>query len=84
MQQNTSETELLAWFQSGGENLAAETEVLGAVIRHIVADRGYVTNKDIILTLIANMEVSTDEEQIELLRSTLELVVGRTPDDDGV
>lgn len=81
MQQNSSEKEIVSFFKSAGDQLAQESEVLGAVIRNILADERKVTNKAIILYLIAEMESTNDVVQLDVLRSTLEIVVGRTPDD---
>ncbi|AER34680.1 hypothetical protein ACVWWU_003077 [Pantoea sp. PA1] len=84
MQQSTSDLAIIEFFRSEGEHLAQETELLGRVIRNIVSDEKRVTNKAIILYLIAELESTDDEFHIELLRRTLEIVVGRTPDDAGV
>ncbi|MGG6136273.1 biofilm/acid-resistance regulator YmgB/AriR [Pantoea allii] len=84
MQQSTSDLAIIAFFRSEGEHLAQETELLGRVIRNIVSDEKRVTNKAIILYLIAELECTDDEFRIELLRRTLEIVVGRTPDDAGI
>ncbi|MCW1974820.1 biofilm/acid-resistance regulator YmgB/AriR [Pantoea ananatis] len=84
MQQSTSDLAIIEFFRSEGEHLAQETELLGRVIRNIVSDEKRVTNKAIILYLIAELESTDDEFRIELLRRTLEIVVGRTPDDAGV
>ena len=81
MQQNSSEKEIVSFFKSAGDQLAQESEVLGAVIRNILADERKVTNKASILYLIAEMESTTDVVHLDVLRSTLEIVVGRTPDD---
>ena len=81
MQQNSSEKEIVSFFKSAGDQLAQESEMLGAVIRNILADERKVTNKAIILYLIAEMESTTDVVHLDVLRSTLEIVVGRTPDD---
>ncbi|MBW1214509.1 biofilm/acid-resistance regulator YmgB/AriR (plasmid) [Pantoea allii] len=84
MQQSTSDLAIIEFFRSEGEHLAQETELLGRVIRNIVSDEKRVTNKAIILYLIAELECTDDEFRIELLRRTLEIVVGRTPDDAGI
>jgi probable RcsB/C two-component-system connector, global regulator of biofilm formation and acid-resistance len=83
MQQNTPEAELINHFRSGGDKLAAETVVLDAVIRDIVVHGRKVTSKAIILYLIAEIESTSDVVMLDVLRSTLEIVVGRTPDDEG-
>ena len=42
-----------------------------------------VTSKTIILYLIAELEMTTDIVKLDVLRNVLEIVVGRTPDDEG-
>ncbi|WP_324030674.1 transcriptional regulator (plasmid) [Pantoea sp. JZ2] len=84
MQQSTSDLAIIEFFRSEGDHLAKETELLGRVIRNIVSDKKRVTNKAIILYLIAELECTYDATQTELLRNTLEIVVGRTPDDAGI
>ncbi len=59
----------------------SEREVIGAIARNIVATQGYLTNKDIILRLISQLEVTRDVVQQDILRNALELVLGVTPDD---
>ncbi|ORM64006.1 transcriptional regulator [Pantoea rodasii] len=85
MQQNihttTPESDLIHHFRSGGDRLAAETAVLDAVIRDIVIHGKKVTSKAIILYLIAELESTSDVVQLDVLRSALEIVVGKTPDD---
>lgn len=49
MQHSSSDSSIIDYFRSAGDQLAPETELLGAVIRDIVADQGRVTNKAIIL-----------------------------------
>lgn len=46
--------------------------------------QGRVTNKAIILYLIAELECTSDVVRLDVLRKTLEIVVGRTPDDTGI
>jgi len=84
MQQQSSEADILEYFKSSGDLYSTETEVLGATIREITAAKGHVTNKAIILHLLAALESSEDVLQQDILRSTLELVVGRTPDDSDI
>lgn len=82
MQQNTTEAELIHHFRSAGDRMSAETALLDAVIREIVVDGRKVTSKTIILYLIAEKESTSDVVMFDVLRSTLEIVVGRTPDDE--
>ncbi|AWP34901.1 biofilm/acid-resistance regulator YmgB/AriR [Pantoea eucalypti] len=83
MQHSSSDSTIIDYFRSEGDLLAPETELLGGVIRDIVADQGRVTNKAIILYLIAELECTSDVVRMDVLRKTLEIVVGRTPDDTG-
>lgn len=68
-------------FAKSGDMYSSETEALGGAIRAILAQRGKVTNKDIILHLIMQLETTNDVVQLDILRNALELVVGITPDD---
>ncbi|MDF2043213.1 MULTISPECIES: biofilm/acid-resistance regulator YmgB/AriR [unclassified Pantoea] len=83
MQHSSSDSTIIDYFRSEGDLLAPETELLGGVIRDILADQGRVTNKAIILYLIAELECTSDVVRMDVLRKTLEIVVGRTPDDTG-
>ena len=84
MQHSPSDSTLIEFFRSAGDQLASETKLLGGIIRNIVADQGRVTNKAIILYLIAELETTSDVVRLDILRKTLEIVVGRTPDDAGI
>lgn len=84
MQHSSSDLSIIDYFRSEGDLLAPETELLGAAIRDIVADQGRVTNKAIILYLIAELECTSDVIRLDVLRRTLEIVVGRTPDDSDI
>ncbi|MEG3136129.1 biofilm development regulator YmgB/AriR family protein [Rouxiella sp. T17] len=81
MQQLSEETELFEYLANSGENSASELEVLGATIRALTAELSLITNKTIIIHLVGQMERTTDAGQLDVLRKTLELVVGLTPDD---
>ncbi len=77
-------SEAYNYFNKAGELFLSETEVLGAAIRVILAEKGKVTNKAIILHLITQLECTSDVVQLDILRSALEIVVGMTPDDISV
>lgn len=81
MQQQTSESELLAHFINVDDLYTSEAEVLGAAIRHLLTAHGHVSNKAIILHLLGRLECTTDVVKQDILRQALELVVWRTPDD---
>ncbi|PYG49205.1 biofilm development protein YmgB/AriR [Pantoea sp. AG1095] len=82
MQQNTIESDLQSYLHSTGDQYAQEKEVIGIIVKSLIAERGRVTNKAIIMSLIAELESATDIEQLDVLRNCLEIVVGRTPNDD--
>lgn len=82
MQQNTIESELQTYLQSTGDQYAQEKEVIGIIVKSLIGEKGRVTNKAIIMSLIAELESATDIEQLDVLRNCLEIVVGRTPNDD--
>ncbi|WP_336769026.1 biofilm development regulator YmgB/AriR family protein [Pantoea endophytica] len=79
---NASEADIIQHFRSGGDALAAATAVLDAVIRDIVIHGKKVTSKAIILYLIAELESTSHVDELDVLRSALEIVVGKTPDDE--
>lgn len=70
-------------FAKAGELYSSEAEVLGATIRLILANKGTVNNKAIMLHLINQLETTSDVVQLDILRGALEMVVGMTPDDYG-
>ncbi|MFO6298622.1 biofilm/acid-resistance regulator YmgB/AriR [Rahnella selenatireducens] len=70
-------------FAKAGELYSSEAEVLGAAIRLILANKGTVTNKAIMMHLINQLETTSDVVQLDILRGALEMVVGMTPDDYG-
>ncbi|MFJ5159995.1 biofilm/acid-resistance regulator YmgB/AriR [Pantoea sp. NPDC088449] len=82
MQQNTTESDLQSFLHSTGDQFDEEKQVIGAIVKSLLTERGRVTNKAIILSLIAELESTNDIEQLDVLRNCLEIVVGRTPDDD--
>ncbi|MCQ8230257.1 MULTISPECIES: biofilm development regulator YmgB/AriR family protein [Pantoea] len=82
MQQNTIESDLQTYLQSTGDQYSQEKEVIGIIVKSLIAESGRVTNKAIILSLIAELESATDIEQLDVLRNCLEIVVGHTPNED--
>lgn len=84
MQQVYSELSVLNFFRNAGESLAQETALLGLVIKKIVAASSEVSNKTVIIQLIAELDQSIDEAYNDVIRNTLELVVSYTPDDPSV
>lgn len=82
MQQNTIESDLQTYLQSTGDQYSQEKEVIGIIVKSLIAESGRVTNKAIVLSLIAELESATDIEQLDVLRNCLEIVVGHTPNED--
>ncbi|HAT24393.1 MAG: biofilm development regulator YmgB/AriR family protein [Pantoea sp.] len=80
----SAEADIILHFREAGDRLEAESRVLDGVIRDIVIHGKRVTSKAIILYLIAELESTTDVVQLDVLRHCLEIVVGRTPDDEGI
>jgi len=78
----TTEAAIIHHFRNAGDDLSAETEVLDAAIRTIVIEGRKVTTKSLILCLIAEIENETDVVHLDVLRNTLEIVLGRTPDNE--
>lgn len=75
------DTELAAHFRDAGKVLSDEAMVLDNVIRTLLATEGRVSNKSIILCLVMALESTHDQAEADVLRRTLEIVVGYTPDD---
>lgn len=72
---------LATYFRSAGGNLSVESAVLGSAIRCIMLSGDNLSNKQIILQLIYALEQTSDQEAAEVIRNTLEIVVGFTRDD---
>ena len=72
---------LASYFRSAGGNLSVESAILGSAIRCIMLSGDNLSNKQIILQLIYALEQTSDQEAAEVIRNTLEIVVGFTRDD---
>ncbi|HED1421898.1 TPA: two-component-system connector protein AriR [Kluyvera georgiana] len=68
-------------FRHSGEVLSEEAIVLGSAIRHILMRGESINNKNIILFLVQRLEVTEDVVLADVIRNTLEIVVGYTMDD---
>ena len=73
--------ELAEFLRNAGPDQRDEVAVLDIVVRSVLAAEGHIRNKSIIISLIRALESVNDEEQAAVLRRTLEIVVGYTPDD---
>lgn len=76
-----ADQELAERFRNAGPSLKDEATVLGVIIRNVLASEGQITNKAIIISLIRALESAQDDSEAHILRQTLEIVVGVTPDD---
>ena len=68
-------------FLNAGKHLSGEVEVLGSAIRCIMLTGDNLSNKEIILQLIHALEITEEPEACDVIRNTLEIVVGCTRDD---
>ena len=68
-------------FLNAGSHLSDEAEVLGSDIRCIMLCGDNLSNKEIILQLVHALEITKEPEACDVIRNTLEIVVGFTRDD---
>ncbi|WP_407655142.1 biofilm development regulator YmgB/AriR family protein [Enterobacter wuhouensis] len=68
-------------FLNAGNHLTDEAEVLGSAIRCIMLCGDNLSNKEVILQLIHALEITHEPEACDVIRNTLEIVVGFTRDD---
>ncbi|MTH46038.1 biofilm development regulator YmgB/AriR family protein [Intestinirhabdus alba] len=69
------------YFRRAGDRLAEESALLESAIGSILASEGHINNKAIILWLIGALESTDDVVTADVIRKTLEIVVGYTMDD---
>ena len=71
---------LSEYFRHAGDRFAEESAIF--LLQYVVsATEGHLTNKAIILWLIQTLEATDDVVQADVIRKTLEIVVGYTMDD---
>jgi hypothetical protein len=63
------------------DKYVSERQAIGAIVRDLIAARGSITHKDIILRLVMQIEQAGNTRQQEMLRNALEWVVDVTRDD---
>ena len=76
-----TDIELAERFRNAGHDIKDETAVLGFVIRSLFQSGEQVTRKAIILSLIGALESVQGTPQADVLRRTLEIVVGCNGED---
>lgn len=59
----------------------AEQQIISELTSALQGVNTVVTNKDLILALVALLETETDVIRNDILRNALEMIVHRTPDD---
>lgn len=72
---------LNVYFQSAGDRLEEESQVLDLAIKAMVNDGQHINNKSIISNLIQTLECTDDIVMAHVVRNTLEIVVNHTVDD---
>ena len=69
------------YFRTAGDRFADESAIFSTAVSGVLASDGHLSNKGIILWLIQALEVTDDVVQADVIRKTLEIVVGYTVDD---
>lgn len=69
------------YFRNAGDKLVDESAVMSLAINSILQSEGHLNNKAIILWLIQALESTDDVVTADVIRKTLEIVVGYTMDD---
>ncbi|HBQ2325194.1 TPA: two-component-system connector protein AriR [Klebsiella quasipneumoniae] len=77
----TQDTALSDYFRNAGDKLVDESAVMSLAINSILQSEGHLNNKAIILWLIQALESTDDVVTADVIRKTLEIVVGYTMDD---
>ena len=81
MPQNEIRPALQEYLKCPDEQYATEAAIIGRIVRELLAAKGRVNNRDILLALIDELESGSDLVHQDVLRNCLEIVVGHTPDD---
>ena len=71
---------LAEYFRHAGDRFAEESAIFSTAVRCVLASEGHLSNKAIILWLIQTLEATNDVVQADVIRKTLEIVVGYTMD----
>ena len=67
---------LSEYFRHAGDRFAEESAIFSTAVRCVLATEGHLTNK-----AIQTLEATDDVVQADVIRKTLEIVVGYTMDD---
>ncbi|PJZ04103.1 transcriptional regulator [Pantoea rodasii] len=83
MHQKSNEQDMLRQFNMECQSSFPERELLNSIALQLINKGSRVTHKSLILQILTELELEKDNKKKDLLRSTLEMVVGGTPDDEG-
>ncbi|HEP1897115.1 biofilm development regulator YmgB/AriR family protein [Kluyvera cryocrescens] len=72
---------LAGFFTKSGDSLAEEARLLGQIAYDLMNTGVPLTNKNLILCLLKALDGTNDVTQADVIRNTLEIVVGHTSDD---
>ncbi|HCR0118871.1 TPA: two-component-system connector protein AriR [Klebsiella aerogenes] len=75
------DTALSEYFRSAGDKLVDESAVMSLAIDSILSSDAHLSNKALILWLINALETADNVVTADVIRKTLEIVVGYTMDD---
>lgn len=67
---------LAEYFRTAGDRFADESAIFSTAVRCVLESEGHLSNKAIILWLIQALESTDDVVQADVIRKTLEIVVG--------
>lgn len=77
----TAESQLFDYLKTTGDEYLSERVIISEIRLNLSAKKDRITNKDIILALIHQLECENDVIRQDIYRNALEIVVQRTPDD---
>lgn len=83
MHQKSNEQDMLKQFNMECQSSFPERELLNSIALQLINKGSRVTHKSLILQILTELELEKDNKKKDLLRSTLEMVVGGTQDDEG-
>lgn len=76
-----NDSAVVEYFRHAGDRFADESAIFSTAVRCVLAAEGHLSNKAIILWLIQTLEATDDVIRADVIRKTLEIVVGYTMDD---
>ncbi|WP_312979799.1 biofilm development regulator YmgB/AriR family protein [Atlantibacter sp.] len=80
MHSSATENQINVYFGKNAQAYEAETKLIADLTRELRTQRGVVQSKDLILTLIQQIECEKDVLKLDIYRNALEMIVQATPD----